>query len=139
MKTKILLALRELLIYLIITGLLILIAFLLLRNYYPQETIPEASKYSVLERDNYKVIGDIQNEQNPTVVYDTKSPRIETDQTELRYIPGSVNPFVAQQGGSDLPTDIVGTSSNSSGDAIEESDVNGEPVEENASGNTNEE
>ena len=113
MKTKILLTLREILIYLIIVGLLILGAYLLLRNYYPLEKIPQASKYTVLDRDNYKVIGDIQNEQNPTVIHDTKTPRIETDQTELRYIPGSVNPFVAERGGSDLPSDTVSKSSSS--------------------------
>ena len=113
-KTKILLTLREILIYLIIVGLMILGAYLLLKSYYPTEKIPQASKYTVLDRDNYKVIGDIQNEQNPTVIYDTKTPRIETDQTELRYIPGSVNPFVAERGGSDLPSDTVSKSSSSS-------------------------
>ena len=114
MKTKILLTLREILIYLIIVGLLILGAYLLLKNYYPLEKIPKASKYTVLDRDNYRVVGDIQNEQNPTVIHDTKNPRIETDQTELRYIPGSVNPFVAERGGSDLPSDTVSKSSSSS-------------------------
>ena len=123
-KTKILLTLREILIYLIIVGLLILGAYLLLRNYYPSEKIPQASKYTVLDRDSYKVIGDIQNEQNPTVVHDTKTPRIETDRTELRYIPGSVNPFVAEQGGSDLPSDTVNKSSSSSSSSSDLADSN---------------
>lgn len=123
MKTKILLALRELLIYLIIAGLIILAAYFLLRNYYPHVEVPEASRYSVLNRDGYKVVGDIQNEQNPTEIYATKTQELETDQTELRYIPGSVNPFVAQQGGSDLPTGYVGQSSDT------ESGDSGEPVE----------
>lgn len=111
MKNKVLLVLREILIYFIIIALVIGAAFLLLRQYYPDKvTIPSAAKYSSLEKDKYRVVGDIQNAKNATITHETSTNTIETSQTELRYIPGSVNPFVAQGTGNDLPSEIVNRS-----------------------------
>lgn len=138
LKRTILLVLREVLIDLIIVGLIFLTAFLLLKTYYPDYPstlrIPEAAKYSKIEQERYKVVGDIQNEKHRTVKHETSTPIIETSQTELRYVPGSVNPFVANGGGSDLPSETVSRSAGESTLPVEENntpiDDNGEPLPE---------
>lgn len=115
MKTKVLLVLREVLIDIIIIVLVLATAFFLLKDYYPFNVkVAEAARYTAVNINNYKVIGDIENEQEPTKnFHEATSAQIDLSQTELRYVPGSVNPFVAEQGESDLPTDTIDRSSSS--------------------------
>ena len=67
--------------------------------------------YTHIDQNKYVVINaDIQEEQNPTQKYETANSQLDAFQTEYRYIPGTVNPFVSNGSINDLPTEVVGVS-----------------------------
>ncbi len=100
---------QEVLICTVIVALAVGVnAFLFVKQYPSGVEVPEAAKYSAIKKDNYKVIGDIQNAQNPTEIYDASISQLETYQTEWRYQPGTTNPFEASQPVNDLPSDYIG-------------------------------
>lgn len=69
--------------------------------------IPKAQEYDSIDYDNYKVVGDIQDAIKITIPYEATPSELEMYQTELRYIPGSVNPFVAEEVDTNLPSETV--------------------------------
>ena len=91
-----------------------------LKNYAPIDVTVEKAKtnlYASIDQSKYVVINaDIQEEQNPTQKYETADKQLDNYQTEYRYIPGTINPFVSTDSVNDLPTEIVGVS----GDITEE-------------------
>lgn len=88
------------------------VAWLLFSDKYPFELeAPEAKTYSKLDRTKYQVSASgIEDEENPKEIFTTSSTELESNQTEIRYVPGKVNPFDAQNGNSNLPTEVVSTS-----------------------------
>ena len=102
---------REIGISLLIIALVVTGGFFLFKESYPSGLeVPEAKQYVKLKREDYKVVGDIQNAQNPTEIFATTSPELDLYQTEIRYVTGSVNPFVSEGSQTDLPTEVVSTS-----------------------------
>lgn len=83
-------------------------AFLFKDVYFKTMDVPAANEYSTINRDLYKVVGDIQDAQNATQTYEVSSSQIENDLTEYRYTPGTVNPFVSSSSVNDLPTETIG-------------------------------
>ncbi len=85
-----------------------------LRNYAPLDVKVEKAKtdiYASIDQKKYVVINaDIQEEQNPTQKYETENSELDIYQTEYRYIPGTINPFVSSGTENDLPTEVVGVS-----------------------------
>lgn len=67
--------------------------------------------YAAVKRDRYILIGEgIEDAQNPTQKYETVDGELDVYTTELRYIQGTINPFVSESSDSDLPTEVVGIS-----------------------------
>ena len=67
--------------------------------------------YAAVKRDRYVLIGEgIEDAQNPTQKYETVDGELDVYTTELRYIQGTINPFVSEGADSDLPTEVVGIS-----------------------------
>ena len=67
--------------------------------------------YAAVKRDRYNLIGEgIEDAQNPTQKYETVDGELDVYTTELRYIQGTINPFVSESSDSDLPTEVVGIS-----------------------------
>lgn len=67
--------------------------------------------YAAVKRDRYVLIGEgIEDAQNPTQKYETVDGELDIYTTELRYIQGTINPFVSEGADSDLPTEVVGIS-----------------------------
>ena len=91
-----------------------------LKKFAPMDVEVEKAKtnvYASIDQEKYVVINaDIQEEQNPTQKYETANSQLDTYQTEYRYVPGTINPFVSTGSVNDLPTEIVGVS----GDITEE-------------------
>ena len=85
-----------------------------LKKYAPIDVNVEKAKtevYASIDQKKYVVINaDIQEEQNPTQRYETANSELDTYQTEYRYIPGTINPFVSTGSVNDLPTEVVGVS-----------------------------
>lgn len=71
----------------------------------------KTNAYAAVQRDKYILIGEgIENAQNPTQKYETLDNELDVYATELRYIQGTINPFVSEGSDSDLPTEVVGIS-----------------------------
>ena len=86
----------------------------LFQKYLPTDVVVESAKtnlYSSIDQKRYVLINaDIQEEQNPTQKYETANKQLDDYQTEYRYVPGTINPFVSTDLVNDLPTEIVGVS-----------------------------
>ncbi len=86
----------------------------LFQKYLTTDVVVESAKtdlYSAIDQKRYVLINaDIQEEQNPTQKYETENKQLDDYQTEYRYVPGTINPFVSTDSVNDLPTEIVGVS-----------------------------
>lgn len=86
----------------------------LFQKYLTSDVVVESAKtdlYSAIDQKRYVLINaDIQEEQNPTQKYETENKQLDDYQTEYRYVPGTINPFVSTDSVNDLPTEIVGVS-----------------------------
>lgn len=92
--------------------------FLFKDLFFVELNVPAANEYASIERDKYKVVGDIQDAQNATQTYEASSSQIEDYLTESRYNQGTINPFVSSSSENDLPSETVsGASANVSADA----------------------
>ncbi len=80
--------------------------------YFSKLDIPRANSYDEINRNLYKVVGDIQNAQNETQTYSASQSQIEDYITDYRYTSGTANPFVSESSGNDLPTETVTTNDN---------------------------
>lgn len=113
-KRKTLLILKEIGIILVIIILVVAGGYFAFKDYIPYNlSVPEAAQYAQLVRSNYKVVGDIQDAQDATETFSTSPTELEIYQTEVRYVPGTVNPFENNAGENDLPSETVTSSSNS--------------------------
>lgn len=84
------------------------VGYFVFQGKYPLDVqVEEATQYVKLAREDYKVVGDIQDAQGRTESHEVKSSELDLYQTEIRYVPGSVNPFVADNSNNDLPTETV--------------------------------
>ncbi len=114
MKENTMLVLKEVAICLGLVVIALGLNVFLFKDYLTNDVQIEKAKtdiYASVQRDKYIVINaDIQDEQNPTQKYETLTGELDTYTTELRYIQGTINPFVSNDTGSDLPTEMVGTS-----------------------------
>lgn len=82
--------------------------------------VPLVAKYETIDKSKYPVVGDIQDAQNETEIYEASMNELDQSQTEVRYVPGSINPFVGDTSTTDLPFDVI--SQNSGDIASTESD-----------------
>lgn len=110
-KKKILLTIKEVAIILTIIVVVVFGGLFAFKNYIPYNMeIPDAEKYVQLVKSNYQVVGDIQDAQDATETFSTSSSELEIYQTEVRYVPGTVNPFKNGGGENDLPSELVSSS-----------------------------
>ena len=120
MKDNTMFIVKEVAICLVLAVLAVGANVVFLKKYAPTDVNVEKAKtelYASIDQKKYVVINaDIQEEQNPTQKYETANSQLDTYQTEYRYIPGTINPFVSTGSVNDLPTEIVGVS----GDITEE-------------------
>ena len=114
MKDNTLFILKEVAICLGLAVIAVGLNIFLLRDYTAVDVTVEKAQtdlYASIDQSKYVVINaDIQEEQNPTQKYETANSQLDTYQTEYRYIPGTINPFVSNGSVNDLPTEIVGVS-----------------------------
>lgn len=88
--------------------------FFFFKDKHPQKIeIPVAKQYVKLDQSKYQVVGDIQNAQNATQTFETTTSELDIYQTEVRYVQGSTNPFVANNSQTDLPSEVVSSSNTS--------------------------
>ncbi len=110
---KALLILKEVAIILLVIVVVGGAGFFIFKDYVPYKMeVPPAEKYVNLTRENYKVVGSIQDAQDATETFSTSPSELEIYQTEIRYIPGTVNPFKGENGDNDLPSETVTTTRN---------------------------
>ncbi len=127
-KKKILLTIKEVAIILTIIVVVVFGGLFAFKNYIPYNMeIPDAEKYVQLVKSNYQVVGDIQDAQDATETFSTSSSELEIYQTEVRYVPGTVNPFKNGGGENDLPSELVSSSNYTQSQII---DVDGLGVSE---------
>lgn len=113
-KKRKLLILKETGIILMIIILAVVGGYFAFKDYIPYNlAVPEAAQYAQLVKSNYKVVGDVQDAQNPTETISTSPTELEIYQTEIRYVPGTVNPFEGGTGDNDLPSEVVSSPSSS--------------------------
>ena len=119
MKEDILFVLKEVGVCLGLIAISVGLNIFLFKDYATNDVIVENAKvetYSAVEREKYVVINaDIQDEQNPTQKYETVDGELDAYATELRFTQGTINPFVSESSGYDIPSDMINSSS--SGDA----------------------
>ena len=125
-KKKILLTIKEVAIILMVIVVVAFGGLFVFKNYIPYNIeIPNAEKYVQLVKSNYQVVGDIQDAQDATETFSTSSSELEIYQTEVRYVPGTVNPFKNGGGENDLPNELVNSSNYTQSQT---SDVGGQGV-----------
>lgn len=112
---KVLAILKEIAIVIVVIVVVSFGGLFLFKNYMPYNLeVPKAGQYVKLERENYKVVGDIQDAQDATETFSTSSSELEIYQTEIRYVPGTINPFSSNDGENDLPSEVVNTTQTNS-------------------------
>lgn len=123
-KKKILLTIKEVAIILTIIVVVVFGGLFAFKNYIPYNIeIPDAEKYVQLVKSNYQVVGDIQDAQDATETFSTSSSELEIYQTEVRYVPGTVNPFKNGGGENDLPSELVSSSNYTQSQIIDVDDL----------------
>lgn len=114
MKENTLFVLKEVAICLGLAVIAVGLNVFLFKNYIVANIEVENAKtdtYASVQRDRYVLIGQgIEDAQNPTQKYETLDGELDVYTTELRYIQGTINPFVSEGADSDLPTEVVGIS-----------------------------
>lgn len=75
--------------------------------------VPEAVKYTVVDRDDFKV-GDagVEDKKNPDQVYQTSAKQLEEYITEKIVSPGRIAPFDSIESVPDVPSEIVSSKTN---------------------------
>lgn len=118
MKEDVLFVLKEVGICLGLVTISLGLNTFLFKDYVTNDVVIENAKvdmYASVPRNKYVVIdADIQDEQNPTQKYETVDGELDAYTTELRFIQGTVNPFVSENSDFDIPSEMI---SSSSGDA----------------------
>ena len=114
MKDNILFVMKEVAICIGLVAISLGLNVFLFKDYVSEDITIETAKtgaYTSVERDKYIVINaDILDAQNPTQKYETASGELDAYASELRFIQGTVNPFISEDGGSDLPSEMIGSS-----------------------------
>ena len=121
MKENILFVLKEVMLCIGIAIIAVGLNIFLFKNYFMNNVTVDSAKtelYAAIDKSKYVLINaDIQEEQNPTQKYETVNEELDNYQTEYRYVPGTINPFMSSENSSDLPSETIGVNnSNVSGD-----------------------
>lgn len=120
MKENVLFVLKEVLICLGLVVIALGLNAFLFKDYLANKVVVQKANtdaYASVDRSKYIVINaDIQDEQNPTKKYETVDGELDIYTTELRYIQGTINPFVSAGSISDIPTETIG---GGSGESVE--------------------
>lgn len=94
---------------------LILIVGILVIAFYEKvpfgKDVPEPKEYTAVDRTQYSVNGNIEDMQNPTLIYQTTARDIQTMDTEKIVSPGKIGIFSPTTGVSNIPTERVSGSS----------------------------
>ena len=69
--------------------------------------VPEPIDYANINRDDYNVRGNVENQANATQTYETSTSQLEEYLTEKIVSPGRFDPFNPIESVSDVPTEIV--------------------------------
>lgn len=117
MKENVLFVLKEVAICLGLVAISLGLNTYLFKDYVTNDVVIETAKtdtYSSVERDKYIVINaDIQDAQNPTQRYETVDGELDAYASELRFTQGTINPFTSEDAGSDIPSEMIGSSGDS--------------------------
>lgn len=114
MKDNILFVIKEVAVCLGLVAISLGLNAFLFKDYITEDVPLETAKtetYNSVEREKYIVINaDIQDAQNPTQRYETVDGELDAYASELRFIQGTINPFISEDSGSDLPSEMIGGS-----------------------------
>lgn len=117
MKENVLFVLKEVMICLGLVAISLGLNAYLFKDYVTNDVVLETAKvdvYNSVDRDKYIVINaDIQEAQNPTQKYETVDGELDAYASELRFIQGTINPFISEDSVSDLPSEMIGSSGDS--------------------------
>ena len=102
---------KELFIAFIMVALILGIGYMLFKSQIPflSSDIPNPVKYASINQSEYNIVGDLENETDPTKSYETTNSNLRELETERRVHTGAPNPFVMYDGTTegDLPTEKV--------------------------------
>ena len=116
---------KEILIAIILLGLLFLVGFLLFRNQiaFISNDIPNSVKYEGVNYSNYDIKGDIEDQKDPTKVYQNTTGSLKNLEELRKVHTGTGNPFSGafdEDVDTDIPTEKVdiGNKANPSNDTL---------------------
>ncbi len=102
---------KELFIAVLMIALILGIGYLLFKSQIPflSSDVPNPVKYASINKSEYSIVGDLENETDPTKSYETTNSNLRELETERRVHTGAPNPFVMYDGTTegDLPTEKV--------------------------------
>jgi hypothetical protein len=133
MKSTVIKLLKEIGISLLLLVVLSAVIILAFYDKIPfRKEIPEPITYKNIDLSQYGVRGDVENETAATKRYESNNSEFELFETELRYLPGKINPFSEITATTDLPTEVVGVQPNPSEDVNSGENVTEENSDLNA-------
>lgn len=101
--------LKETGIAIVVLGLVTLVIWLLFNNQLPflGQAIPEPVEYVEIDRADYDIEGSIEDETNPTQVFEPTNEQLKGFLTEMYISTGAPNPFTSEQAEPDVPSERV--------------------------------
>jgi len=121
--------LKETGIAIIVLALVSLVIWLLFQKQLPflGQDIPDAVEYAEINVEDYNTVGDIEDETNPTQVYEATNEQLTGYETDRYISTGLINPFSSNTATPDVPSERV-TISNPTVLGTEETEGNTETV-----------
>lgn len=121
--------LKETGIAIIVLALVSLVVWLLFQKQLPflGQDIPDAVEYAEINVEDYNTVGDIEDETNPTQVYEATNEQLTGYETDRYISTGLINPFSSNTATPDVPSERV-TISNPTVLGTEETEGNTEIV-----------
>lgn len=118
--------LKETAIAIVALALVALLVWLLFQEQLPflGKTVPDPIEYAEINLKDFDIEGDIENEYNPTQIYEVTQEHLKGYETEGYVSTGAINPFTSQNSEPDVPTERV-TIENSANGGNSTEDING--------------
>ena len=101
--------LKETGIAIIVLALVSLVVWLLFQKQLPflGQDIPDAVEYAEINVEDYNTVGDIEDETNPTQVYEATNEQLTGYETDRYISTGLINPFSSNTATPDVPSERV--------------------------------
>lgn len=101
--------LKETAIAIIALALVALVVWLLFQEQLPflGKPVPDSIEYAGINLKEFNIEGNLENEYNPTQIYEVTQEHLKGYETEGYVSTGAINPFTAQSSEPDVPTERV--------------------------------